>query len=1007
MQSLRELLVQLADRDARRSEATIQADVRALLLTAPFNLFAEDVRDVSLESPVGDRRRIDVESGTTVFEVKRDLRRSGVLADALSQLAGYVEAREQQTERRYVGVLTDGADWRCYHLVAAGLQEASMITVHKEKPDPDALVAWLEGVLATAQAIPATPNEIAARLGARSSAHALDYATLESLYLQHKERPEVRIKRQLWALLLTTALGSQFEDRDDLFVEHTLLVNTAEIIAHAVLGLDVALLSPSSLVSGAKFAEHGIHGLVESDFFDWVVGVARGDLFLRTLAGRLARFDWRSVEHDVLKVLYQSVIAPETRKKLGEYYTPDWLAERMVAVAVQDPLQERVLDPACGSGTFLFHAIRRYLAAADVAAVPPAEALRGVSSHVLGMDLHPVAVTLARVTYVLAIGPRRLAEPARGAIHIPVYLGDSMQWQQKNLELYSAGYLVIQVDEEPNLFSVELRFPEGLLNDARRFDELVEDLARKATSRAPGSPVPTLRATFQRLAIREADQGPINATFRAMCRLHDEGRDHIWGYYVRNLARPLWLAQPQNRVDLVIGNPPWLAFRHMTREMQARFQEMSDERGLWQGAKVATHQDLSGLFIARVVELYLRTDGRFALVVPNAALDRAQFAGFRTGDFSYGEASVCVAFETPWDLRRLRPHFFPRGSAVAFGTRADELARAMPVTAETWTGRLERGAASWNEVASALRREVRRLTPTDGEEVRSPYHSRFRQGATVVPRVLFLVEERPPGPLGLQSGMAAVRSVRSAYEKRPWRALDSLDGVVESEFVYPLLLGEHVLAYRTLPAARAVIPCSNGRLMDGDDPRLDLYPGLARWWRRAEGEWRAHRSSDRLSLVERLDFHGELTAQFPLQPSRVVYAKSGMHLAAAWVTESRHVMDHKLYWATAVSAEEALFLCAVLNSAEVTRRARPFMSYGKDERDFDKHLWRLPIPVFNAAEPAHRQLASLAAEVKAQVEELPLGEGQGFVALRKKIRLFLADNENSQRIERMVGDLLS
>jgi hypothetical protein len=59
-----------------------------------------------------------------------------------------------------------------------------------------------------------------------------------------------------------------------------------------------------------------------------------------------------------MKVLYESVIAPDTRHRLGEYYTPDWLAAAMVEKAVDDPLQQRVLDPACGSGTFLFQAVR-------------------------------------------------------------------------------------------------------------------------------------------------------------------------------------------------------------------------------------------------------------------------------------------------------------------------------------------------------------------------------------------------------------------------------------------------------------------------------------------------------------------------------------------------------------------------------------------------------------------------------------------------------------------------
>jgi hypothetical protein len=1002
---LRDLLLRLADRDAKRSEATIQADVRTLLLEAPFQLSEDDLREVHLESPAGERRRIDVETGTTVIEVKRDLRRAGVLDDAVKQLAGYVGAREAEMKRRYVGVLTDGAEWRCFQLTTNGLEEASTLTIRKDKLDPDALVVWLEGVLATAQQIPPIPKEITLRLGVGSSAHALDTTSLRTLYAAHKDHPSVRMKRQLWARLLTTALGSQFKDTDELFVEHTLLVNTAEIIAHAVLGLDVALLSPASLLSGAKFSEHGLHGVVEPDFFDWVVFVPRGDSFIRTLARRLSRFDWRAVEHDVLKVLYESVIPAETRKKLGEYYTPDWLAERMVEETVREPLQERVLDPACGSGTFLFHAVRRYLQASDAAGLSVREALTGVSSHVIGMDLHPVAVTLARVTYVLAIGSERLTKPERDAIQIPVYLGDSMQWQQKHLELWTAGYLVIQVDTEFNLFAHELRFPDSLVNDARKFDELVEEMAKKASGRKAGSPIPSLGTLFQLLGIPVSMQGTIEETFRSMCLLHDEGRNHIWGYYVRNLARPVWLAQPENRVDTLIGNPPWLAYRHMTRDMQAKFKEMSESRGLWHGAKVATHQDLSALFVARVVQLYLQSEGRFAFVMPNAVLDREQFTGFRTGEYPDAGNLVRIAFQTSWDLRRLRPHFFPRGSGVVFGQRVPEGVRRMPKTIEVWTGRLPPEASSWSAVEGNLVRQLKQVQSTE-EKFESPYRKRFRQGASVVPRVLFMVEERPPGPLGLKSGMMAVRSVRSANEKLPWKDLDALEGVVESEFVYRLYLGEHVLPYRTLPPSRAILPWQNDELLHSENPRLDLFPGLATWWRQAEELWTANRSSERLSLIEQLDYHSKLTAQYPIQTARIVYTKSGMHLAAARIEDRRHVIDHTLYWATAASRDEALFLCAILNSAEITRQVRPLMSYGKDERHIDKHIWRLPIPEFDSSNPRHAELASLAAKVEQEVGSVQLDGERNFVALRREIRSFLEKSARVQRIEQIVAELV-
>uniref|UniRef100_UPI0012398E80 N-6 DNA methylase n=1 Tax=Sphingobium estronivorans TaxID=1577690 RepID=UPI0012398E80 len=517
-----EIIERLLQGSNQRTEADIQSDVRQLILTAPFAL--DEAQVVSLEAQIGDRRRIDIEVGSTVIEVKRDIRPGRVRQNALEQLSGYVTTRRDQTNQRYVGVLTDGIRWVCYDLQQGELRPVTDFTL-SHVGEADRLVVWLEGVLATTHEIQPTVQAIQARLGAGSSAYALDRASLAAIYTAYGHEPTVQMKRQLWSRLLTSALGTQFEDTDELFIEHTLLVNSAEIIAHAVLGLNVEVLSPASLLSGQRFDESGIYGVVEPDFFDWIVEVEGGETFIRTLARRLARFDWSEVEQDVLKVLYESIIGPDTRKRLGEYYTPDWLAEAVVAESLPNPLSTRALDPACGSGTFLFHAVRAYIAAAEAARQSLPVLLEGVTSHVLGMDLHPVAVTLARVTYILAIGRTRLLDPSRQTIQIPVYLGDSLQWQEQNLDLWSAGNLVIHADDNGELFTSDLRFPSTLLENASRFDQLVNEMAGRASARQPGAAIPSLNAVFQRFAIPENDRGTLNGTFETMCRLHDEGRD--------------------------------------------------------------------------------------------------------------------------------------------------------------------------------------------------------------------------------------------------------------------------------------------------------------------------------------------------------------------------------------------------------------------------------------------------------------------------------------------------
>lgn len=984
----------------------MQADVRQLLLSGDLGLGDHDL-EVELESPLGDRRRIDVEVGCTVIEVKKDLRKASVIKVVQDQLAGYVAMRAAQTGQRYVGVLTDGREWRAYHERNGKLVEVTQHVVNPTRPDSTALLYWLEGVLASRQGVPPRPSEIIARLGATSASYALDRATLTALYADHGSHATVRFKRQLWSRLLRSALGTQFTDDDELFLEHTLLVNSAEIIAHLVVGLDVIDMQPASLLGGQRFDLAAIYGVVEHDFFDWVLEVPSGGDFVRTLARRLSRFDWTNVEHDVLKVLYESIIGSETRKQLGEYYTPDWLAEQVVSTAVTDPLNQRVLDPACGSGTFLFHAVRGYLDAAAAAGISLAHSLSGLTDHVLGVDLHPVAVTLARVTYLLAIGRERLLAPDRGAITVPVYLGDSMQWNQRR-DLFTEGHLVVATGRGDQLFDAEFRFPDRFLADAARFDRLVSALADHAAKQVtPGRNTALPVGLLHRLAVSEEDRPAVEENYRLLCQLNDEGRDHVWSYYIRNLARPAWLARPENRVDVLIGNPPWLSYRYMTEDMQAIFREMSEARGLWHGREVATHQDLSALFVARTTQQYLTDGGSFAFVMPNAVLDRGYYAGFRTGNYPDQKHPIAVEFTGSWDLRRLRPHFFPRGAAVVFGKRSStQFGSPLPARTTRWTGQLPRGTDAWDVVSKHVYRHNTDLSVHNDTLAESPYEPRFSQGATIVPRVLFMVDTLDSGPLGLAAGRKNVRSARSSTEKMPWKELRSLEAVVEAEFIRPILLGESVLPFRVLPAKHGIIPLEGTKLLDGEHPHLDRYPGLADWWRKVEQLWLYHRSSDRLTLREQLDFRNKLTNQLPTPPLRVVYGASGMHVVAALVEDPTVICEHSIYWGAVASPAEGNFLCAIFNTPSLTNIVRPLMSYGKDERHIDKHVWKLPIPLFDSNNPTHRELSDLGAKCADVVAGLDLGNSSNFVALRRRVRSALAADPTATKINEVVLDLL-
>lgn len=1019
---LPQLVSRLAKRDQYRTEADIQSDIQTLLLHSGLNLHDQQVH---LESQLqdGSRRRIDVETGSTVIEVKKSLVNADAVREFERQLAGYVRTRSKQTGGRYVGILTDGAEWRLYSDHGGTFSQVTALTITAKDPDgADRLVAWLEAVMATAEKIKPTPDAIRDKLGETSPSFALDIAELTALYEACQDLPEVKLKRSLWAKLLTTALGTAFKNDTELFIQHTYLVLVAETVAHAVVGFDLsdASLSPATIVSGAAFSQSQITGVVEQDFFDWPLVPPGGPKFITRLARHVARFDWSEPEHDVLKHLYESVISPETRHALGEYYTADWMADRLVREVVTAPLSQRVLDPSCGSGTFVFHAVRNFLAAADDAGIPSHQALRQVTNAVTGMDLHPVAVTLARVTYLLALGTRRIQDPSREPLAVPIYLGDSLQWDRDRQAL-TQGELVVPTGEGSSLFSRELRFPERVTQDATTFDRLVERLSELATSRKPGSAIPSLKPVFAHFAVHPDDQSELTETFTIMCQLVDEGRDHVWGYYVRNVARPLWLTRPENHVDALIGNPPWLSYRYMPKDMQKQFEAESKARGLWEGGKVATHQDLSAYFVARACELYLKPGGLFGFVMPFAVLSRIQYEGFRSGvlvpkgsdDFSgksrMDSRSPALSFDAPWDFSRIKPSPFPVPSSAVFGTFTPGRAVPMPAATLEWTGRMPTVMLDWDTAKGFLAAHEGHVQVADSDAETSPYKERFTNGATLYPRLLLFVKEKVGGPLGAGAGRVSVGSARNNQEKEPWKSVPSIEGVVERQFVYPALMGSSIAPYRVISAEQVVLPHLKGMMLsaDGDPAPIDHYPGMANWYRQAIDRWEANKSGS-MTLEERWDFQRGITKQYPAAPYRVVYTKSGTILASAVVTDERAIVENTLYWANCSSLPEARYLTGILNSTPLLEAVKGLQSVGQfGARHFDLYVFRARFDIYDPTDAHHTGLVSLVERAERVAADVTVDEAKSFQTARKAIRQALLADGVATDIDAAVAEIIN
>ena len=213
---------------------------------------------------------------------------------------------------------------------------------------------------------------------------------------------------------------------------------------------------------------------MESDFFAWPAEVG-GLPLLAAMARRVARFDWRegNAPNDIAALLYETVIPPDERRTLGEYYTPQWLARAMTRELVTDPLNQSVLDPACGSGTFIAEAIANFMEAANASDMHPSEVFGKLRDSVIGIDIHPVAVHLARAAYVLA-ARTAIQDAGYTSITVPIYMGDALQLRYRSGDLFAEREITIQVNDDDN---TELAFPVSLVERPDTFDALMGDVA--------------------------------------------------------------------------------------------------------------------------------------------------------------------------------------------------------------------------------------------------------------------------------------------------------------------------------------------------------------------------------------------------------------------------------------------------------------------------------------------------------------------------------------------------
>lgn len=986
-------------------EGNVAADLAFLLAEIGI-----DPSEIEREHP-SSRGRIDlfIPRYRTIIETKAgskaadpDEKQPGREESPRQQLERYIRAEiSAECERpllagtlpsyeEWTGIVTDGRHWHVYsypHVldpISWGKTLHSGLVPAGAKGLLDNLSKWVDGAPVGRRWIPADPSSL-----------FTDKADeLADLFTKIPERIRRRTetKRALWHDMLRVS-GMSPKGRaapDRLFVTHSLLIAIARMVTH------LTACRPDSWELALR-----------DGFASWLLDWPRGTAWSRELWGIVSRYDWRRRRGDVLRSLYEEFVPEADRKVFGEFYTPDWLAAMMVEQVLdsewleesigraEDAIRNRtefrgsgVLDPSCGSGTFLYHAALRILEAPAMQGLRPVQKADVTALLLHGIDVHPVAVEIAKANLMRVLP----AEPSAGESALRVHLGDSLLAGEDRGSLFGhveGSMRLVTPEEREILLPVEFVKQDGFADSMRRLVDAA----------ASGDPLP-LAVLNQVPKERREDLKRSRDELEAA--IGEEGNS-VWTWYAVNVAAPHLLSE--RKVDRIVANPPWVQLAHIQEPGRKRaMEELGARLGLQAGGKQSPHLDIASFFVLRTRELYLNAPGSdpAAWLVKSSALRAGHWELFRKmhkntlgqsvdleqiQPFGGGDARRCCLLlehlrlaeripETP----RLEAH---QGAPAHVPNLVARL-RLLPGNQREYSNK-PRSGELWPVVRGRLEFAA---VPDPLPQAPSDYGPEdFRQGATIVPHVLLLVERTSPA-----FGRVRVRTQKSKH--RPWNGLPPQEVELPRQWLSKLYRSVEMLPFvSSCGTTRAIIPMDEQGDLDLDSPLEE--PG----WETLDGIYRRLRGKGKntpRTLADRVDYGRSLSVQPRDRTSdrrMVLYPKSGDIMRAARTLAGDGFVSDTLYWHVAETKLEAGYLVSMLN-APCLRRA--FAESKESGRDFHLHPWRrVPIPRFDRTNRWQVKLAALCeqAEESAQVAML---EAKGLFANAGHSRLA---NEVRKRLE--------
>ena len=814
---------------------------------------------------------------------------------------------------------------------------------------------------------------VQAKCSGKASRTKLIYTEWVRLFGQVDGTETERLARYLEESSRRHGVDYKADPQAYVFALSTYIALVAKVCAvYSLAAQSEAVLNPSpspksflkNVEEGDYFRMYGIENMLGTDFFSWYLGDDITDDLthplgmllerLRTIDFDVTRKNPKSVR-DLFKGLYMGFTPAPMRHALGEYYTPDWLAAHVIDTAGWTPSQS-LLDPTCGSGTFILEGLRRRLETASEETTA-----RELLAGLYGFDLNPLAVLTAKASIVVFLSERFDQDDP---VLLPVFLADAINTADptdgvfRHSILTEKGERSFSIPEElavsSDFFSImdQLRLcidsdlePKRILSSLRNFSSAVLNLSKQSSD------------IFEQ-------------TITDLVDLHRNHWNGIWCLILFDRIE----AGCVKDVDLVAGNPPWVKWSNLPRPYAEFIKPICDRMDIfsedsWVGG---IQSDISTVVTYHSLERFVAIGGSLAFLITGTVFKNESSQGFRRWKLRTQAGDEPMTVAVVEDYGPLRPFEGVANWPTLLLIRRNGKATEYPVEYRRYL----KSKVSGEQSGKTSSYEDLRAIPVPGTDAgpwlvgteqelkvwpklfnassESVYQA--RKGVTTDVNGIFFVNVSP---------VADNKLVKINNDPRNGRRRDvaARSAIVERDDIFPLLRGRDVHRFRAASQEnQCVIVPQRG--MFGDE---DLPITKPRTFKFLSGfrDILEQRSSYRRFQQGKPFWSIWSTGNYTFAPYKVVWKEmSGAGFVAAYVGSSKFcdttkmvIPDHKVYFVPLQTEEEAAYLTAFLNSRVVADAINAYssaLSLGTSVVDY------LDIPSFDAEDETMVAMSNMA-----------------------------------------------